>query len=136
MSYLETVSDLDAFEEEMGNLKPWERPEDYRRETEPEWYSKYPLHALVEFANSDWWDKPLDFDEWALAAFKAGRTLTEKDKEGYSVLEYVGLNPEAAQALRDLEALAAPPVQLAIAEQDELALVTLPASGPSRKFRF
>ncbi len=136
MHYFGKLSDVNVSQEKMANLKPWERQEYYRVETEPEWYSKYPLHALVEFANNHCWDMPFDFEECALAEFKAGRTLTEKDREGYSVLEYVENNPEAEQALRDLLALAAPPVQLAITEQDELALVTLPASGPSRKFRF
>ena len=37
----------------MSRLKPWQRPENYRSDMSPDWQSKYPLHALVEFANGD-----------------------------------------------------------------------------------
>lgn len=134
MFYLENIRDLDAYVDEMSRLKPWQRPENYRSDMSPDWQSKYPLHALVEFANGDF-EIDLDFDDEAIAAFKLGHTLADMDDEGYTVLDYVSANKEAGNKLRELQALAEPAVQESIRESEELEASALPANAPSRKRR-
>ncbi len=136
MHYRETENDLDRSEEEMANKKPWERPMEHRGETEDGWNAKYPLHSVVEHANRDWFDTSTELDEeMAIRAFRKGANLLDKDAEGYTVLDYVQHNPSAEAVMTRLFA-AISVERLAQAEADEFALVTLPASGPSRKFRF
>lgn len=131
---LENIRDLDAYVDEMSQLKPWQRPEHYRSDMAPDWQNKYPLHALVEFANGDF-EIDLDFDEEAIAAFKLGHNLEDRDEEGYTVLDYVSNNKEAEKILRELQLLSQPAVQESIRESEEFEAAALPANAPSRKRR-
>lgn len=101
----ENVNDLDAFEEKMGNLKPWQRPTDYRYETNPDWYRDYPLHALVEFVKAPDWPTTLDNDDLNKVddLLHRGRSLDQRDGEGYTVWDYVEGRTEIEGKLRKCE---------------------------------
>lgn len=105
MSYFESASEREAYEEKMALLKPWQRPYDYRGETEPTWHLDYPLHELVERAKAD--DYPTELEDIDLDEvgdlLDEGKRLDEKDGEGYTVWDYVKGCQDFEAALRDCE---------------------------------
>lgn len=86
--------------------KPWNREPGCFNKLRSKWRSKYPIHAIFEYANNEdsfylceiSADNFSEFDEiWE--AFETGLTLDSVDDRGYSLRDYVAENPELRQAL-------------------------------------